>query len=58
MKFIKTFIEKFIKKIIKETVKEINKKFITIPSANSRETTRQVVCSLQLSDQISKFWLL
>ena len=27
-------------------------------SASSRETTRQVVCSLQLSDQISKFWLL
>ena len=29
----------------------------TWPSASSRETTRQVVCSLQLSDQISKFWL-
>ena len=27
-------------------------------SASSRETTRQVVCSLQLSDQISKFGLL
>ena len=30
----------------------------TRPPASSRETTRQVVCSRQLSIQISKFWLL
>ena len=30
----------------------------TRPAGCCRETTRQVVCSLQLSVQISKFWLL